>query len=105
MMKVKIPFLPRFKEPMLSGQKTMTSRTKIYGGKGDTFDAFGATFELESVYAQPFIVIREQWKAEGCNSKKDFLATWRKIHPRKTFTLHELLFVHRFHKIKEGDKT
>ena len=85
---------------MLSGQKTMTSRTKIYGGKGDTFDVFGATFEIESVDLQPFIVVEQQWKAEGCRSKEDFLAVWKQIHPLKTFAPHELLFVHRFHQLQ-----
>lgn len=30
-MKVSIPFWEMFKEPMLNGQKVMTSRTKKYG--------------------------------------------------------------------------
>ena len=99
-MKVKIPFMDRFRKTMLDGTKTMTSRTKIYGGKGDTFDVFGATFQIESVDLQTFLVVQLQWKAEGCESKEDFLEIWRKIHPRKKFECHDLLFVHRFRKME-----
>ncbi len=84
---------------MLNGTKTMTSRTKIYGAKGDFFEAFGSGFRLDSVDAQPFKVISAQWKAEGCSSLDDFLGVWREIHPRKMFEPDELLFVHRFHQI------
>ena len=96
---VKIPFLERFREPMLNGTKTMTSRTKIYGAKGDFFEAFSAEFRLDSVDAVPFAVIVPQWKAEGCSSRADFLGVWRQIHPRKVFEDNELLFVHRFHRV------
>lgn len=96
---IKIPFLERFREPMLNNTKTITSRTKIYGGKGDWFDAFDATFRLDSVYAQPFKIIRLQWKAEGCKSEEDFMSVWKQIHPRKEFQPNELLFVHRFHRV------
>jgi len=96
---IKIPFMERFKEPMLNGTKTMTSRTKIYGAKGDFFEAFCHGFRLDSIDAQPFKIIELQWQAEGCSSKEDFLAVWKQIHPRKTFEPDELLFVHRFHRI------
>ena len=100
MTKVKIPFLERFREPMLNGTKTMTSRTKIYGGKGDVFEAFGQTFAIESVDLQPFVVIATQWKVEGCDSKEDFLAVWKQIHPRKALNPLDIFFVHRFHKLE-----
>lgn len=96
---VKIPFLERFREPMLNDTKTMTSRTKIYGGKGFWFEAFDRWFIIDSVDAQPFKIIKLQWKMEGCSSEEDFLSVWKQIHPRKTFTPNELLFVHRFHRV------
>ena len=74
---IKIPFYERFREPMLNDVKTMTSRTKIFGAKGNWFEAFGHWFVLDSVDAQPLKVIIAQWQAEGCNSKEDFLGVWK----------------------------
>lgn len=96
---IKIPFKERFREPMLNDIKIMTTRTKIYGGKGDWFENFGATFRLETVDAQPFNIITLQWKAEGCTSKEDFLAVWKEIHPRHQPEPTELFYVHRFHRV------
>lgn len=98
-MQICIPFKERFREPMLNGTKTMTTRTKIYGGIGDWFNVFGATFALTSVDAVPFKIIRLQWKAEGCNSEEDFLAVWKEIHPRHNPAPFELFYVHRFQNI------
>lgn len=91
--------MARFKEPMLKDIKTMTSRTKIYGGKGDWFPAFGEMFRLDDVVAQPFKIITLQWKAEGCSSKEDFLGVWKQIHPRHEPDPDELFFVHQFHRV------
>jgi hypothetical protein len=96
---VKIPFLERFREPMLNDQKTMTSRTKIYGAAGNMFYAFGELFRIDEVQCQPFNVIVAQWQAEGCSSKEDFLTVWKQIHPRHTPDAMELFFVHRFHRV------
>lgn len=96
---IKIPFMARFKEPMLNDVKTMTSRTKIYGAHGDWFEAFGATFRLEEIQCQPFNIIAAQWQAEGCSSKEDFLAVWKQIHPRHEPDPMELFYVHRFHRV------
>jgi len=96
---IKIPFLERFREPMLKDVKTMTSRTKIYGTKGNWFYAFDAAFVLDSVDTQPFKIILLQWQAEGCSSKEDLLAVWKQIHPRRIFGPNDLLFVHRFHRV------
>ena len=103
MTQIHIPFKERFREPMLNGTKTMTSRTKIYGGTGDWFNAFGATFALTSVDAVPLKIIELQWKAEGCSSKEDFQQVWREIHPRRELDPHELFFVHRFQNISKKE--
>ena len=96
---IKIPFLQRFKTPMLNDVKTMTSRTRRYGEKGDWFKAFEVNFRLDSVEPQPFSFVIEHWKEEGCNSKEDFLSVWKQIHPRRIFLDDYCLFVHRFHRV------
>jgi len=102
-MKVKIPFKERFREPMLNGQKTMTSRTKRYGQLGDTFDAFGTTFTIQGVFPTTLgNVAINLFKQEGCRSTEDFVEVWKKIHPRKGFVADQTVQVHVFEKEGEG---
>ena len=81
---IEIPFLPEFKERMLSGQKTATSRTKKYGDTGDCFLAFGATFQLTNV-SKVYLhdVASKFYKEEGFDSPAEFRRCWRRIHPRR----------------------
>ena len=95
-MKVRIPFKARFREPMLSGVKTMTSRTRCMGSGGDTFDAFGATFEIQHCSLMAFGRILDYWREEGCSSREDLESVWREIHPRRKFKFGDLLWVHEF---------
>lgn len=98
-MQISIPFKERFRIPMLSGIKTMTSRTKCYGQIGDWFNAFDATFVLTSVVERHFDFIIDHWKEEGCYSREDFLALWRQIHPRKENTMQTMYWVHNFQNV------
>jgi len=100
-MKVEIPFLARFKEPMLKGTKTMTSRTRKYGNAGDTFDAFGATFQITEVGKMQLGNIAFLWKEEGMESIFDFVKTWGQIHPQRFYDVDEWFYYHRFRKVKE----
>lgn len=106
MTEIKIPFLPRFREPMLNRTKWMTSRTKRYGKQGDFFYAFGVKFQL---VADPFLMplkeIIMQWKGEGFESIGDFQLTWCRIHPKRKFEdLEEKFWVHAFRKIEEAEE-
>lgn len=105
-MQIVIPFKERFREPMISGVKDMTSRTACYGRVGDYFNAFGHTFVLTSVVERHFDFIVENWKAEGCSSKEDFLAVWRDIHPRRALNMKAKFWVHKFQDISsvQSDK-
>lgn len=96
MVKVKIPFQERFKQPMLNGTKTWTSRTKRYGAPGDTFEAFGCEFEILKVERLILQDIIEHWKEEGCNSREDFLQVLKKLHPKRRFDPSERWYVHVF---------
>ena len=102
-MKVKIPFKPRFKEPMLDGTKTWTSRTRKYGEKGDTFDAFGTTFEIiEEPEKKALEFVGYHFKEEGFSCWRDFYDFWNKIHPRKGFDRYQRVYVHIFRKCGES---
>jgi len=96
---VKIPFKPYFKEPMLSGVKTYTSRTKRMGSPGDTFEAFGAQFEILSVEEVRLYEVASLWKEEGCASEEHFKEIWREIHPRTGYGDYQIVKLHRFKKV------
>ena len=44
-----IPFRQTFRESLLSGDKTATTRTRIMVQAGESFEAFGARFEVVDV--------------------------------------------------------
>lgn len=106
-MNVKIPFKERFREAMLDGTKTWTSRTKRYGKKDDVFPAFGCDFLIEK---DPFEMMLEEiasfhYKEEGCSSRDEFIAVWRKIHPRKGFVPDQIVWVHQFRRLTEVNES
>jgi hypothetical protein len=84
---------------MLNGTKTMTSRSKQYGHVGDTFDAFGATFEITEVGKRLLGDIANDWKAEGMISLEDFMETWKQIHPFRIFNPEDRFFTHKFKRV------
>lgn len=99
MAKVKIPFKERFREPMIRGLKTWTSRTKRYGKPGDTFEVFGQEFLIEKVERRTLADVAEHYKEEGCSSWSDFVDVWESIHRRKGFNTWQRVYVHVFRRI------
>lgn len=98
---VTIRFKPYFREPMLAGVKTCTSRTQGMGRPGDTFEAFGAQFRLVSVDAVPLAEVASLWREEGCQSEEHFKEVWREIHPVKGYDAAQIVTLHRFRKVPE----
>ena len=85
-MKVKMPFMEKLRKPMLAGVKTCTSRTRIFGKEGDTFDAFGAEFEIVGMTELSLSEVQEFfWKQEGVKSPEEFKKVWG-IHPGRAST-------------------
>lgn len=79
---VHLPFLPRFREPMLADIKLATSRTRKYAEPGDTFEAWGSHFIVERVERMSLgHVAGELWPIEGVESRDEFVAVWAAIHP------------------------
>jgi hypothetical protein len=99
LVKVKIPFLYRFKEPMLSGVKTCTSRTRKMGDPGDTFDAWDVEFQINKVWRTGLAVVRTMWKREGVESPEEFEIVWRQIHERRGYRPEDLVYVHEFSRV------
>lgn len=95
-----IPFLPRFIKPILSGEKTMTLRSRWHGEEGEVLTAtsggipFARIRLKEKRMASPKTVRKDYWRQEGCISTADFDSVWRDIHPfippesERVFRLH-----------------
>ena len=100
---IKIPFREEFREPMLKGQKTATSRTEKYGDVGDTFTAFDALFEITSVHKLHLgTIAKYHFKVEGVASPEAFKQKWAEIHPRKGFDAEQQVFIHFFRRLKKA---
>lgn len=97
---IRIPFSAQFKEPLLSGMKTQTARNKRYGHPGDVFFAFDQLFQLTKVYKCPLNLVAEDYIAEGCSSREEFVLVWEKLHPRKGFDPLREVWVHVFKKME-----
>lgn len=83
---INIPFQEEFREPMLTGQKTATTRTKRYGYPGDIFKVFGKVFVLTSVASMQLAnVAVDHYREEGFSDPRYFIATWDRLHPRVHF--------------------
>jgi hypothetical protein len=94
---IDLPFRPEFKERMLEGIKTATSRTRQYGEPGDSFSAFGANFTIEKVLHIPLRVVINYWhRSEGFSTPQGFMECWAQIHPRAKFDLDTKVFLHQF---------
>jgi len=99
--KVRVPFKKEFKDVMLQGTKTMTSRTRKYSKTGDTFEAFGAAFRILYIIEMQLEEVVEHWYEEGCRSKEEFVNVWNRIHPLKGYDPEQWVWVHFFEKVKE----
>lgn len=97
---VTIPFKDRFAQPLLSGKKTMTTRTRKMGEVGDIFHAFGGEFKIDAV-KQTLLgyVAMVYWQQEGMESVEDFEKIWAEIHPRRGYVTGDKVWVHSFHLI------
>jgi len=93
---VHIPFLPRFQEPLLSGVKTCTTRTRRVGNPGDEFVAFGVWFRILSVEKVELGNVADHlYIEEGVSSPNDFISIWLELH-RSGYSPKTEVWLHRF---------
>lgn len=94
------PFQPEWEEKMLNGEKTCTSRTKIFGHAGDTFVAFGQRYFIIKVEEQLLdYVAYNLYRQEGCKSSSEFIDWWNRLHPRRGWQPRQMVFVHFFRRL------
>lgn len=97
---IKLPFRPFFSEPMRSGKKVMTCRSKKMGSPGDQFRIFGCVFELTHVFRSMLgYVVHDAYEQEGCTSEDELAGIWLNIHPVKGYDDEEVVWAHCFKKV------
>jgi len=100
--RIDLPFLPEFEEVMISGGKTLTSRTRWFGWKGDYFEAFGHIFIITGLFTKTLGEVRDiYFRQEGCKSPEEFEAIWCRIHPRAGFRPEQRVKCHEFKSQRE----
>ncbi len=96
----RVPFLADFREALLSGAKTATTRTARHAEEGDTFEAFGATFEVLAVRRTTLAAVKlGYWQREGVASPEAFERVWTRIHPRAGFDPAKAVYLHKFRRV------
>ena len=101
MTQIKIPFNAWSKSRFITHGKSATSRTKIYGKIGDTFEVDGKIYELTDIQAQKlYIVANVYFNREGCNSPEEFIDVWNDIHPKKKYNSEAVVYLHLFRLVK-----
>jgi thymidylate synthase ThyX len=104
--RIKLPFLPQFKNPMLSGQSTITSRTRRYGHFGDTFLAWGEVWEIREVTRALLSSVRDRYyHQEGFPSPEAFEACWKALHRSKGYDPEQVVYAHSFIKLEKGKES
>lgn len=94
---MEIPFSEKFRESLINGTKTMTSRSKRLGYPGEYFRAFGMTFRIITVNKVSLgFVARQLYMHEGCQTHEEFVRVWSELHPKRGFDPDAQVFVHHF---------
>ena len=97
---LKVPFLPEFKERLLSERKTATTRTYLLGMAPTVFEAFGARFVFTGLLHLPLMIIAERyyWE-EGFEEPDGFIKIWERIHPIAGWQPGRFVYFHTFKKV------
>lgn len=97
----RFPFQPEWEKKMLGGEKTCTSRTKIFGHAGDVFMAFGTKYVISKVEERSLEDIAANlYQQEGCKDPSEFIGWWNKLHPRRGWQPKQVVFVHHFRRVE-----
>jgi len=105
-MKIVIPFKAKYRDLMISGQKTCTSRRIIYGKIGDTFEFADHIFVLKRIEDITLSVVAlELYKHEGCKCPEEFINIWMDLYPRDGWTPNKKVWVHFFTHICDTEPT
>lgn len=97
---VDLPFREAFRDRLLNGTKTATSRNSRHGFRGDRFKVFGAEFVIVNVERVRLGFVAEAYfRKEGCDTQQEFVDIWKRIHPRRGFDPDAWVYVHHFARV------
>jgi len=97
---IEIPFNSWSIERLLAGNKTATSRNKIYGRKGDVFHVQDMAFEIDSIeYIKLMKVAYMYFREEGATGSQEFINVWTELHPKVGFIPSQKVYFHKFRMI------
>ena len=100
MAEISIPFDKKLIPPLLSGTKTVTSRSKPYGTAGDQFVVEGKRFELTNIVRMPLGVVYDRlWEPSGAEDGFDFIKIYNRLHPGKPYDPFREVYVHFFKEV------
>lgn len=92
-----LPFLPEWREAMLLGRKTATTRRRPHATVGDTFEVFGRTFRVVAVAPMTLRDVHDfWWREEGVESPADYRLVWMRLHPRRGYVGTDRVYLHLF---------
>ncbi len=96
---IQIPFNTIMKKAILENRKICTSRNKKYGVVGDYFLLGDNMYFLTAVTKCTLEeVATDFYKDEGFESKEEFIALWKKLHPLVGYVPKKKVFTHWFRK-------
>ncbi len=95
-----IPFREEFRDLLLTGGKTATSRNTGYGAPGTVFEAFGARFVITAIRRLTLREVAEKHFAEeGLESAEEFVDVWQKVYPFRGFDPDHRVWYHEFRRV------
>ncbi len=96
-MRITIPFRAHFRDAIIQGRKTVTSRTRKYGKPGDEFEAFGFVFVVDRLERVRLATVANQhFQVEGFSNPEQFKNEWMDIHPRRGYDSEQRVWLHWF---------
>jgi len=96
-MRVKIKFIPQYREAMLAGTKTMVCRLDKSGDPQDWFTAFGANFILTHVLRTQLLYVRADCVTqEGFDSREAFDVAWKRRYTSMAMDGSTTVWAHMF---------
>lgn len=98
-MKIEIKFDDRFKVPMQKGKKVATIRTEKKGNNGDTFEAFGKTYQFTNVFECHLKTIEAfLYPRCGFRTADEFVDFWTELYGK--YSPDEKGWMHYFEKVR-----
>lgn len=103
---INLPFHPTMELAVLNGKKICTSRNKRYAHPGDYFLLGNNMYYITAVFKSTLEeVATTYYKDEGFESKEEFIALWKKLHPMVGYIPTKKVWVHWFNRVRPTENS